>query len=178
MKTSGHTRALALAAAVAACLAVLAAPAGTSAAPAAAPSPARTSSFEQSVIARINGARRSHGLAPLRIATTLSRAADAHGRSMASGGYFSHFSRDGTSPSTRIRRYYGGSTVGETLLWRSPDVTAAQAVRMWLQSTPHRAILLGSGFREIGLAAIHLAQAGGTFGRGPVTILVADFGAR
>ncbi|MCL4289968.1 MAG: CAP domain-containing protein [Thermoleophilia bacterium] len=133
--------------------------------------------LEPAVVARINKVRRRHGLKPLRASGALAKAAGRHARSMARGGYFSHTSRDGTQPSTRIRRYYAGSAVGETLLWRSPGLTAAQAVRMWLASPPHRSILLSSAFREIGLAAVRAAGAPGAFRGLDVTIVVADFGA-
>ncbi len=133
--------------------------------------------LEPAVLARINNVRRTHGLKPLRASGTLAKAANRHARSMARGGFFSHASPDGTQPSTRIRRFYDGSAVGETLLWRSPGLTAAQAVQMWLASPPHRSILLSSSFREIGLAAVRAASAPGAFRGLDVTILVADFGA-
>jgi uncharacterized protein YkwD len=91
-------------------------------------------------------------------------------------GYFSHNSADGTSASARIRRFYRGSAVGETILWRSPSVTPKQALRMWLESPSHRAILLSSTFDSIGLGAVHVSSAPGTFGGRPVTVVVADFG--
>ncbi len=134
-------------------------------------------SIEPAVVARINKVRRQHGLRPLRVSGALAKAADRHARSMAEGGYFSHTSANGTQPSTRIRRYYAGSSVGEILLWRSPGLTAAQAVTMWLASPPHRSILLSPGFREIGLAAVHATRAPGVFRGLDVTILVADVGA-
>jgi uncharacterized protein YkwD len=134
--------------------------------------------IEAPLLAQVNAVRRDHALAPLRRSTALTRAAEAHARSMGRRGYFSHSSVDGTSPATRIRRYYRGLMVGETLLWRSPDATAEQALQLWLDSPDHKAILLKSGFREIGLAAVHVEQAGGSFGGRDVTIVVADFGAR
>lgn len=170
--------ACALTAIVLACVGLFGWPAAGSGMTAARGATVATSAFEQSVMSRVNSTRRAHGLRPLHTAKNLVRAAEAHARSMAHAGYFSHSSADGTSPATRIRRFYGGSTVGETLLWRSPNMTAAQAVQMWLNSPPHRAILLSGSFREIGLAAVHVARARGAFGGGPVTILVADFGAR
>jgi uncharacterized protein YkwD len=91
-------------------------------------------------------------------------------------GYFGHDSADGTSATVRIRRFYAGSAVGETILWRSPNVTPKQALRMWLESPPHRAILLSPAFGYIGLGAVHAASAPGTFGGRPVTVVVADFG--
>jgi uncharacterized protein YkwD len=136
------------------------------------------SAFESALLAKINAVRRNAGAGPLSVAKGLMVAARSHARSMARDGYFAHTSADGTSPNSRIRRYYTGDKVGETLLWRSPDITAAATVKLWLGSPGHRAILLSGGFREIGLAAIHLQQGTGAFGSGPVTIVVVDVGAR
>lgn len=96
---------------------------------------------------------------------------------MARLGFFAHESANGTSPFERIRRHYRGSSVGETLLWRSPDVTPEEALALWLQSPPHRRVLLGSAFRVVGLAAVHVEGAPGDFNGLDVTIVVADFGA-
>jgi uncharacterized protein YkwD len=128
------------------------------------------------IVKRINDVRHAHGLRPLKIATSLGRAATQHARSMARKGYFSHSGPDGSSPGTRIRRLYSGSTVGETLLWRSPGVSAAEAVRLWLASPPHRQILLHAAFTEIGVGVVRAPNAPGAFRGLDVTIVVADFG--
>jgi uncharacterized protein YkwD len=130
-----------------------------------------------SVLARMNNARAAHSLHMLRRSAGLARAAAAHARSMAKNGYFSHSSPSGISPAARIRRYYHGSLVGETLVWRSPILTADGAISAWLDSAPHRAILLGARFRFAGISAVHVPDASGAYGGRAVTIIVADFGA-
>ena len=102
---------------------------------------------------------------------------------MARRGYFSHSSADGSSFDRRIGRFYavGRSrywSVGENLLWSSPDVDAGGALRMWLASAPHRAVLLTARWREIGLSAVHVTVAPGAYGGNEVTIVTADFGVR
>ena len=102
---------------------------------------------------------------------------------MAARGYFSHDSANGSSFDKRISRYYpiGGSrywSVGENLLWSSPDVDGAGAIQMWVNSPEHRKILLSSRWREIGLSAIHVTVAPGAFNGLEVTIVTADFGVR
>jgi uncharacterized protein YkwD len=134
--------------------------------------------IEAPLLSKINATRRSKGLPALRQAAGLARAAAQHARAMGTQGFFSHSSADGTSPATRIRRYYEGSTVGEVILWRSPDVTPAEALRMWLNSPSHRRLLLSSAFRDIGLAAVHSGSGSGAYGGRPVTIVVADLGSR
>lgn len=130
-----------------------------------------------SVLAQLNHARAARGLRVLRRSSALARAAAAQARAMAQHGYFSHASPNGASPAVRIRRYYHGSLVGETILWRSPAVSARAAVRIWLRSSVHRQILLRPGFRVAGIAALHVSSAPGVYRRRPVTILVADLGA-
>ncbi|MFN8188001.1 MAG: CAP domain-containing protein [Gaiellales bacterium] len=154
------------------------------AAPVGATAPATTSRAAGSaavaadVVSEINATRRARGLRPLRLATGLVRAARAHAQAMAAGGFFSHSSRDGTSPATRIRRFYDGSVVGETLLWRSPTVSAEQALEMWLDSSSHRKILMSRSFRDVGIGIVHADSAPGAYGGRQVTIVVADFGSR
>jgi uncharacterized protein YkwD len=132
-------------------------------------------SFATSILSRINAARRAHGLKPLRVASALVRAASAHALSMARHGFFSHDSLDGTPPMARIRRYLPAASVGETLLWRSPGCTPAQAVSMWLNSPEHRAILLSRAYRRLGLAGVHARNAPGVYGGRQVRIVAADF---
>jgi len=134
--------------------------------------------IESPLLEKLNATRRSHGLPALRRSGALARAAADHARAMGQRGFFSHSSADGTSAAARIRRYYRGSAVGETILWRSPDIGAAQAISTWLNSPPHRAILLSRGYRDVGFAAVRVENAGGAYGNRSVTIIVADFGAR
>lgn len=139
--------------------------------------------LESAVLGEINALRRRHGLAPLRVNVRLRAAASLHSTAMARRGFFSHSSADGTPFSTRVARYYprgrsGYRAIGENLLWSSPDVDAARALRMWLNSPPHRRNLLRPNWREIGLSAVHANPAPGVFRNAPVTVLTADFGVR
>ncbi len=153
---------------------------GATAAPA---SSARMDSLELGVVAEINAVRRRRGLAPVRASASLAAAADAHTQSMARAGFFSHTSADGTAFWKRVERFYAPAgfsrwSVGENLLWASPSVDPAGAVRMWLDSPAHRRTMLMAGWREVGLAAVHAAAALGVYGGRPVTIVTADFGVR
>jgi uncharacterized protein YkwD len=141
------------------------------------------SSYELGVLAQVNQFRREHGLVPLRISSSLTTAAREHSRSMVQRGYFSHDSADGSAFWIRIRRYYhagrrGYWSVGENLLWSSPDVAANAALQMWADSPPHRENLLTPRWREIGIAAVHVATAPGTYGGREVTVITTDFGVR
>ena len=135
------------------------------------------------LVAQVNALRLAHGLVPLRVSPSLRAAANVHSTQMARLGYFSHDSANGGSFSSRIATFYPARgyrswTVGENLLWASPDIGALRALKMWLASPPHRANLLNPSWREIGLVAVHARSAPGVYGNAPTTIVTADFGTR
>jgi uncharacterized protein YkwD len=139
--------------------------------------------LESRVLVDLNRVRVEHGLAPLRPSPKLSAAANQHSHEMARVGYFSHSSADGGAFWRRIEHYYSSSgyrswSVGENLLWSSPDVDAENAIKMWMGSPEHRANLLNRSWREVGLSAVHSDAAPGTYHGLGVTIVTADFGAR
>jgi uncharacterized protein YkwD len=140
-------------------------------------------SLEAGILVEINSLRHERGLAPLRLSSKLSLAARGHSTEMAARGYFSHSSADGSRFDRRIARFYPmGSrrywSVGENLLWSSPDVDAPGALQMWLNSPEHRKNMLTARWREIGISAVHSPSAPGTFGGREVTIVTTDFGVR
>ncbi len=131
----------------------------------------RLNGFERKVIHELNAARAQHGLAPLRAHHGLSRAADRHSGDMLRADFFDHPSSDGTPFDRRVRRFADARMVGETLaaLPRRRG-GAATAVRLWLDSAPHRAIVLGAEFRRIGVA-----RRWGTLGSARKAVVTADF---
>jgi uncharacterized protein YkwD len=139
--------------------------------------------LETSLLAEVNAVRRRHRVAPLRASPGLQAAADAHSEAMARRGFFGHPSADGTPFWQRVRRFYPSArfrqwSVGENLLWSSPDITAREVVRRWLRSGGHRRNLLSGRWREIGLGVVHVRSAPGVYGGAEVTIVTADFGLR
>ncbi len=141
------------------------------------------SALESGVLEQINFIRTEHGLKPLRINARLTQAAAQHAQEMGADGYFEHASADGAAFWKRIARYYRSAghaywSVGENLLWSSPDVGSAQALQLWMNSPEHRANILAPRWREIGIAAVHFAHAPGTYRGRPVTIVTTDFGVR
>jgi uncharacterized protein YkwD len=160
---------------------------GGAAAPVALPAPAQrqqaVAALDAGVLGRLNAIRVAHGLSPLHLNASLSAAAAFHSRELVTEGYFSHDSADGTVFWKRIERWYapprsGTWTVGENLLWSSPDIDASQALAAWMSSPEHRANILDASWREIGIAAVHVGRAGGVYRDRPVTIITTDFGAR
>jgi uncharacterized protein YkwD len=145
--------------------------------------PAALSPLESGVLGDINAFRQAHDLQPLRVNPRLNAAAREHTLQMAADGYFAHESADGSAFWKRIQAFYstGASaywSVGENLLWSSPNVTPAQALRWWLASPEHRANLMNPRWREIGVAAVHEPDAPGVYEGREVTIVTTDFGVR
>lgn len=135
------------------------------------------------VLQQVNLVRVEHGLVPLRLSAKLSEAASEHSVQMAEDGYFAHTSADGSAFWKRIERFYpsvgyGYWSVGENLLWASPDVDAPGALSLWMHSPEHRRNLLTARWREIGLSAVKARDAPGAYQGLDVTIVTADFGVR
>jgi len=127
----------------------------------------RIDSGERAVIRAINRARHAHGLRGLRASRRLARAADAHTRSMLRSNFFSH-----GAFSSRLRRYTRARHIGETIASTS-RCSASRVVGMWLNSPPHRAVLLSGGFRRVGIG-----RRRGSLGSGRSCVVTADFASR
>jgi uncharacterized protein YkwD len=144
---------------------------------------ARVAQLETDVLAQLNAVRRSHGLVPLKLSTTLSKAAAEHSVQMGKDGYFAHESFDGSAFWKRVERFYPSRgwkywAVGENLLWSSPDVDGPGALKLWMESPEHKKNILTAKWREIGISAVHVVAAPGTYDGLDVTIVATDFGVR
>ncbi|MDX1663821.1 MAG: PKD domain-containing protein [Candidatus Promineifilaceae bacterium] len=98
----------------------------------------------------INEARRLHGLPPLIYSYELSIAAQLHTSDMAGNPDIMHQGSDGSLPAQRQRRNgYTGSYGGEAVAWgwESP----VPVVEFWVNSPPHRVLLLNEAATEVGV---------------------------
>lgn len=139
--------------------------------------------LDRQVLAAINAYRAQHHLHALTLSGGLDRSAAQHSFEMGSDGYFAHNSANGRAFWKRIQAYYGSSrsnywSVGENLLWASPAVTAQRAMQLWIASPEHKANLLAARWRQIGISAVHVVAAPGTYHGLTVTIITTDFGVR
>jgi uncharacterized protein YkwD len=135
------------------------------------------------VLAAVNRLRAAHGLGALRESAALDRSARQHSSEMGRRGYFSHSSANGTVFWRRIRHYYAAKgysywSVGENLVWESPSLSAAGAMKLWIGSPPHLKNLLTPQWRQIGVSAVGVAHAPGVYGGRRVVIVTTDFGVR
>ena len=139
--------------------------------------------LERAIVAQVNIVRRSFRLRKLTLSSRLTLAARSHARQLALCGYFSHDWPDGAPFGRWIRRFYPVGrarlwSAGENLLWAAPTVEPRRAVALWLASPEHRRILLAPGWRELGLGAVQVDNAGGVYGGQDVVIAAAEFGVR
>lgn len=145
---------------------------------------AHQTGLENDVFVQLNAIRVSHGLLALKLSPGLDAAATQHTREMIRLDYFSHDSANGASFDDRIARYYPFSakfrtwSVGENLVWEEPGLDAAEALRLWMASPPHRHNILDPQWREVGIAAVHVTDAPSVFGGEDVTVITTDFGDR
>jgi uncharacterized protein YkwD len=132
---------------------------------------------QAAVICEINRVRRRHGLAPVSADARLTRMAGGYSRAMVSRRFFSHVSPGGTTLSDRLRAAgYRGRAAGEVLAWGKGRLATPRAtVRSWMHSPPHRSVLLGRNYRDVGVG-VALGNPLGS-GMGGSATYAANFGA-
>jgi len=103
----------------------------------AAPAQAAPTEMEERLVKRINEVRAAHGLRQLRYSGRLGEGASDWSRYLMRRDSFHHGSlRAGT---------------GEVIAWGTCEwFRPGRAVRMWMRSSGHRALLLRRGFRAVG----------------------------
>lgn len=115
---------------------------------------------------KINRIRHAHGLAKLRPSFSLFYSARRYARRMMRSDRFGHLSRLPVASRWRL--------AGETLEWhRGWRLAPRRVVSIWMGSPSHRAILLSSRFRRIGMG-----RARGNYAGGPATMWVIHVGRR
>jgi uncharacterized protein YkwD len=108
------------------------------------------------VLDLVNQHRAAAGLSPLIRAAELDSAARRHSDDMATHNFMSHTGSDGSTPGQRISAAgYQWSTYGENIA--AGYSTAEAVVNAWMNSSGHRANILNSRYKEIGLAVTYRA---------------------
>lgn len=102
------------------------------------------------MLARVNAARRSAGLAPLKRSPDLDRAAQAHAGDLLTRGYYEHVSPEGSTPLSRASAAgYRADLIAENLHQRTGSIEAV--MDDWLRSPDHRRNLLDPGASDLGV---------------------------
>ena len=127
----------------------------------------RLDAGERAVVRAINRARSHHGLRSLRTESRLARAADAHSQHMLATDSFAH-----GAFVQRVRSFVGYHRIGETIAMLA-RCNARRAVRMWLHSPGHRAVVLSPGYSRVGVG-----RRVGRLGRRRACLVTADFASR
>jgi uncharacterized protein YkwD len=135
-----------------------------------------SAAYEQRILDLVNQERAKNGLPPVKRNPQLDFASRYQARDMMDDNYFGHDTMDlqngalvlACSISTRLNNYY------PTWNYRAENIAAGYAtpddtMTGWMNSTGHRANILSSEVREIGIGFM---QSGGTYGR----YWVQDFG--
>jgi uncharacterized protein YkwD len=136
-----------------------AAPAGAATCPGAGEKPGRATRTRtvSAIVCLVNQERAGRGLRPLRAHSPLRRAATGHARDMVHRRFFSHTAPGGVTVVERLQRAgyirpRRAWAVGETIAFgRGRLATPRAIVASWLRSAAHRRVLLGRGFRDVGL---------------------------
>jgi uncharacterized protein YkwD len=130
------------------------------------PSSAAAAGAERRAVDALNDVRRAHGLAPLRVSKGLKRSSGAYARRMLRHDFFGHGARIGVPGGFR--------SAGETLAYHTGwKPKPRRTIARWMNSPGHRAVLLSTRFRWVGLG---LAR--GRLGSSIATTWVAHVGRR
>lgn len=129
------------------------------AAPAACPgarakvSKASPAKLRSALLCLVNNKRADHGLKSLRRDRKLQRAAGHHARDMVEHDYFAHQRDGGPDLTARLDRVgWNGRAWGENIAYGCGSASTPKAtLRNWMNSPPHRDILLSGTYRRGGL---------------------------
>ncbi|WP_307130696.1 CAP domain-containing protein [Streptomyces aurantiacus] len=102
------------------------------------------------VAAELNGRRAEAGCHRVRLRAALTRAAQTHSADMARHERLGHTGTDGSSPQDRMRAAgYRPTRSGEVVV--AGTDTAGAAVEAWMDSPPHRDIILTCRYTDAGI---------------------------
>ena len=108
--------------------------------------PAAAGTTGQKLLAKINAARKRHGVGPLRASPALERSSRSYACRMLRGNFFGHQAHV-SAPHKFVQRGEAlAMTSGLRLRWRV-------AYRGWMQSASHRVLLMSGTFNWIGIGS-------------------------
>ena len=116
-------------------------------------SAARADDSSTAMYSGINRLRQACG--PIGDDPRLTAAAQRHADDMLRNGLDGHVGSDGSSPQVRITDagYTRASYTGEIVFWGTGSAgSPSVALDMWMQSPPHRAIILNCAYTTVGFA--------------------------
>ncbi len=114
------------------------------------------------VLCLVNKKRAAHGVGALKMDKRLQKAAGRHARDMQKHHYFDHQRPGGPDLTARLHRagWYGHAW-GENIAYGcGSSGTPRSTVRMWMNSPPHRSIMLSGTYRQGGIGMTDSAPCG------------------
>lgn len=135
--------------------------------------PAEYQSYDMAsaVIGYVNAARAANGLGPLTLNGALTAAAEAYAQYLTDTSQFTHDANGGLLARIQAAGYDGGYA-GEAIWEGWGNYASGEVVDEWLNSPPHREILLGAVYTDIGVGCYVIDDNGQ-----PNTRCVLDVGA-
>ena len=125
-------------------------------------SDASPAKLRSALLCLVNRKRSAEGLGKLRRDRKLQRAAGRHARDMVRHNYFAHQRPGGPDLTERLdRARWKGTSWGETIAYGCGSSGSPKAtLKSWLNSPPHRAILLSGTYERGGLGLAGQAPCG------------------
>lgn len=112
-----------------------------------------TATAAEQLLWYVNEARRLHNLPPLAYVYEMSIAAQRHAEDMAVNQFTGHTGSDGSRPFERLQQYgFDGDYGGEATAWGLDN--ARQVVEFWVNSPPHRRIILNERAITLGVGYV------------------------
>ena len=110
----------------------------------------------------VNRKRAANGLGRLKADRRIQRAATRHARDMQRHNYFGHQRPGGPDLSSRLERAgWHGRAAGETIAYGCGPLASPKAtLRAWMNSPPHRAIILSGTYHHGGVGVVGSAPCG------------------
>lgn len=110
----------------------------------------------------VNRKRTANGLRALKVDRKLKKAAGRHARDMLRHGYFAHQRAGGPDLTDRLRRAgFRGAAWGETIAYGCGSSGSPRAtLRLWMNSPPHRSIILSGTYGRGGIGVTTSAPCG------------------
>jgi uncharacterized protein YkwD len=123
------------------------------------------------VLNEINATRAANGCGPVATNPQLTASAARQANDMLANGVQGHTGSDGSSLAQRVTDagYVSYAKLGEIVFWGTGSAgTPATAIRWWMNSPGHRAIITDCGLTEAGFSAVSNGNemtAAGDFGK-------------
>ena len=110
----------------------------------------------------VNRKRAANGLGALKADRRIQRAATRHARDMQRHNYFAHQRPGGPDLSSRLERAgWHGRAAGETIAYGCGPLASPKAtLRAWMNSPPHKAIILSGTYHHGGVGVVGSAPCG------------------